>query len=61
MKRGVYIGDNPALKGETAVLRIQDDHCLAQFDNLRLKRQYTHNWVRLNLNDFILDKEEPLG
>ena len=37
MKHGTYIGTDPALKGETALLRHDGDlTVLAQFDNMEL-------------------------
>lgn len=57
MKRGVYIGHDPNLKGETAILRPKDGGYQAQFDNHKLGLHYTHNWVKFSSHDFKLDKE----
>lgn len=48
MKRGIYEGDIPLLFGETAILRQHEsgdpDKVMAQFDNLKLPKLYTHGW-----------------
>lgn len=62
MKHGTYIGNDPILKGKTALIR--DDlesstrGVLVQFDDLTLPQQYTHGWVSFYSYEFEYDKED---
>tara|TARA_R110000787_G_scaffold119104_3_gene230022 strand:+ start:560 stop:907 length:348 start_codon:yes stop_codon:yes gene_type:complete len=57
MATGTYIGDNPKLKDETALLQPQPDGktVIAQFDNLDLGPELTHSWPSFPIEDFRVD------
>lgn len=58
MLHGKYIGPRADLKGETALLMENPDKTLlAQFDNLKLSMELTHNWVMFQRRDFELDDQ----
>lgn len=59
MKHGTYVGSNPQLWGEKALIRKKWNIVLVQFDNMdRLPLSLTHRWVPFNKTDFIYDKED---
>lgn len=62
MKHGIYIGTNPDLRGEAALIKDDPESktrgCLVQFDNMdKLPTSLTHGWSSFYWYEFDLDKE----
>lgn len=55
MFKGTYIGPLSHLKGQTALLRYDDDQLMAQFDDPGLDEGY--GWHPFSRLDFEIDRE----
>ncbi len=59
MLHGTYVGSEPGLNGEKALLMPCDgDHWKAQFDDLSLPHDLTHGWTVYPKNLWVLDSKE---
>lgn len=58
MKKGKYVGPDQSLKNERAILLVNQEAgiVLAQFNRLRLGREFTHTWTEYPIEYFEIEE-----